>query len=132
VTEVAAGTELPTLRVEHVEPDHIRLLALVLRDPNPIHFDLDAVAAAGLGDRLVNQGGATLAYVQNLLIGWAGSRAAIRRIDVRFRANVFAGDDLLVGGLVTSSEGGLAECEVWVDRADGERALTGTATVELS
>jgi acyl dehydratase len=135
IGEVAVGTELPASRVDDVKPDHIRLFALILRDPNPIHFDLDAVAEAGLGDREVNQGGATMAYVLNMLIGWAGSRAAVSRISCRFTANVFAGDDLLVGGRVTElSEvdgGRVAECDVWVDRIGGERALTGTASVRL-
>lgn len=132
---VTVGSLLPTLAVEHIEPDQIRLVALLLRDPNPIHFDLDAVAAAGLGDREVNQGGATMAYVLNLLINLAGSRAAVRRISCRFTENVFAGDNLLVGGTVTAiheaDEERLAECDVWVERADGQRVLTGTASVLL-
>jgi len=130
-----AGSPLPCITVTDVRPDDIKLMALILRDPNPIHFDLDAVAAAGLGDRPVNQGGSTMAYVMNMLADWAGSRSAIRRISCSFRANVFAGDDVEVGGTVLevreTDQGDLAECEVWADVVGGARAITGTASVLL-
>jgi acyl dehydratase len=132
----AVGDALPGLRVHSVSADKIKLMALVLRDPNPIHFDLDAVAAAGLGDREVNQGGVTMAYVINMLVAWAGSREAVRTIDCRFSANVFAGDDVEVGGVITAvheHDGRqLVDCDVWADRGDGVRAVSGRATVALS
>jgi acyl dehydratase len=129
----AVGDAVPAFRVAAVEADKIRIMALVLRDPNPIHFDLDAVRAVGLGDREVNQGGVTMAYVIDMLVAWAGSRAAVRAVDCRFSANVFAGDAVDVGGTVTAvrEAGGehLVDCEVWADRGDGVRAIGGTATV---
>lgn len=128
----AVGDPVPPLRVGSVDADKIRIMALVLRDPNPIHFDLDAVRAAGLGDREVNQGGATMGYVVNMLLAWAGSRAAVRRVDCRFAANVFAGDPVDVGGTVTGVRAGegehLVDCEVWAE-THGSRVVGGTATV---
>jgi len=133
--DVAVGTELPGRTVHGVSVDHIAVMALVLQDSNPIHWDLDAVRSARLGDREVNQGGSTLAYVQAALVDWAGSRTAVRSLTARFSANVFAGDDVLVGGTVTavtSVDGGLlASCDVWADRTDGVRAISGTAEVFL-
>jgi acyl dehydratase len=130
---VVVGDALPGVRVAVVGADHIKIMALILRDPNPIHFDLAAVAAAGLGDREVNQGGVTMAYVINMLVGWTGSRVAVRELDCRFLANVFAGDEVVVGGTVLAVHpGGLVDCEVWADRGDGVRALTGRATVSLA
>ncbi|GAA3238290.1 hypothetical protein GCM10017691_38220 [Pseudonocardia petroleophila] len=129
----AVGDAVPPLRVESVSADRIKIMALVLRDPNPIHFDLDAVRAAGLGDREVNQGGVTMAYVIDMLVAWTGSRASVRTIDCRFSANVFAGDTVDVGGTVTAvrEEHGvhLVDCEVWADSGQGVRAVGGTATV---
>jgi len=133
--QIVAGSEIPPFVVDEVSADHIRLVALLLRDPNPIHFDGDAVRAAGLGEREVNQGGTTLAYIYDMLIAWTGSRESIRRVGCQFRANVFAGDKIHAGGLVTAmrqvSGGWEADCEVWADRADGVRAIRGTATVLL-
>jgi acyl dehydratase len=128
---VRVGDAIPPFVVPAVEEDHIRLMALLLRDPNPIHFDLAAVSAAGLGDALINQGAGTMAYALNMLIAWAGSRDAVRRFDCRFVVNVAAGDRVEAGGTVTavSDDGRTVECEVWVDHADGRRALSGMATV---
>jgi acyl dehydratase len=131
----AVGDVLPPYRVAAVEPDKIRIMALVLRDPNPIHYDVEAVRAAGMGDREVNQGGVTMAYVVNMLVAWTRSRAAVRSIECRFSANVFAGDAVDVGGAVTAvrevAGERLVDCEVWADRGDGVRATHGTATVAL-
>jgi acyl dehydratase len=133
VTPVEVGAELPRRTVAGVSADHIAIMALVLQDSNPIHWDLSAVQAAGLGDREVNQGGSTMAYVTGMLVDWAGSRSAVRQIACRFTANVFAGDDIVVGGTVTALEpvegGELVTCDVWADRSDGTRAVTGTAQV---
>lgn len=133
--DVRVGTRLPERRITGVSADHIKIMALVMRDSNPIHFDVDAVAKAGLGDREVNQGGATMAYVLDLLAEWAGSRSALRRVSCSFRANVFAGDDVVVGGEVTSvsedGDGVLAQCTIWAE-AGGRRAIQGTAAVALA
>jgi acyl dehydratase len=133
VSAPTIGDELPTRLVTSVRDEDIRIVALILRDPNPIHFDLDAVAKAGLGERAINQGGATMAYVMNLLTGWAGSRGALRRIDCSFRGNVAAGDDVQVGARVTAvepvPEGHLVDLDVWAEVVGGRRAVVGTATV---
>ncbi|SMC71521.1 MaoC family dehydratase [Lentzea albidocapillata] len=133
--QIQVGTRLPEHRVVAVDAEHIRQVALILRDTNPIHFDVGAVSAAGLGDREINQGGTTMAYVLDLLTKWAGSREALRTISCSFRANVFRGDDVVVGGEVTAvtrrDDELLVECEVWAD-ANGRRAIKGTATVVLA
>ena len=132
---VEVGTSLPTLRVE-VDGQRMKTMAALLRDPNPIHWDTDAVRALGMGDRPVNQGPTNVAYVVNLLLAWSGGDpAAVRRVSVRFRGNVFAGDVLTAGGTVLAVEvvdgRVVATCEVWLDRADGDRVVAGTAEVTL-
>ena len=69
----------------------MKLLALLLRDPNPIHLDPDAAAALGFGRACVNQGPANLAYALSHLVG---SRPGERLVafDARFHATVLAGD----------------------------------------
>lgn len=130
------GDHLPELRIDAIDPRDIMLMALVLRDPNPIHYDVDAVRAAGLGEVEVNQGGATMAYLLNMLSRWTGSQANLRSIRCRFSANVLAGDNVTAGGTVTAvtpddrSPGDvIVECDVWVERDDGVRAVTGSARV---
>jgi acyl dehydratase len=108
------------------------LMAAILRDPNPIHWDRTEVAARGLGDRLINQGPINVAYICNAIAAWAGP-TALRSLTVRFTANVFDGDEVVAGGVVTGVDDAgaviLATCDVWLDRADGTRAVDGRAVV---
>jgi acyl dehydratase len=59
----------------------------------------------------------------------------VRRLRVEFPSPVLDGECVTAGGLVTSlrSEAGrtLAECEVWLDRERGVRALQGVAVVAI-
>lgn len=131
---VSVGTELPVFEVE-VRAAAMKTMAVLLRDPNPIHFDRDSVAALGMGDRVINQGPTNMAYVVNMLVAWAGDPARIRALKVRFLDNVRAGDHVFAGGVVTSVAGDgrhqVAECDVWLDVVGGPRALAGSATVAI-
>jgi len=132
---VEPGAPIPPWHLAAVEPGPMKLYAALARDPNPIHWDRSEVAARGLGDRLINQGPLSLGYVVNMLLAWAGP-ASLRHLAVRFTAPVLDGDAVTAGGVVTavrSDDGGrLADCEVWLTRADGTRAVEGTATVALA
>ena len=131
--DVAAGTEIPPFTVD-VDPEKMKIFAAIARDPNPIHWDPAAVAERGLGDRVINQGPSNLGYVVNMLMAWTGP-ASLREVAVRFTSNVFGDDVVTAGGVVTAvrEEDGerLADCDVWLDRQDGTRAIAGTATVAL-
>lgn len=133
---LTSGQALPAHTITAVRSEDIALVALVLRDPNPIHFDLAEVQRLGLGDRVVNQGGATMAYVANYLADLAGSRAAIKTLACEFRGNVLAGDDVTVAGTVTTVEdtpdGRLIGCDVFVDVVGGKRAITGSASILIT
>lgn len=131
----APGDELPPLVIESVSTEAMKTVAALLHDPNPIHFDVDAVRALGMGDRPVNQGPSNMAYVVSMLSRYAGGPERIRRLRVRFLGNVFGGDRLVARGRVASvsDEGGdrLAEVEVWLERAEDDRVLEGTAVVAV-
>lgn len=129
------GDALPDWTVASVPTDRMKVMAAILRDPNPIHWDRDELVARGLDPRLINQGPINLGYVVNMLEAWAG-RGALRRLSARFTRNVLEGDRVTAGGRVVAvhTEGGrtLVECEVWLDTDERGRAVEGTATVEVS
>jgi acyl dehydratase len=129
---VEVGQELAPWTLEDVTPDRLKVLALILRDPNPIHWDREAVARLGLGDRPVNQGPANMGYLLNLL-GSAFPGSRVTQLRVRFVGQVLAGDRVVAGGRVTSQEvdGGdeMLGCSVWLDVHGRGRAVEGTATV---
>ena len=131
-TAPAVGDAIPPWTLSCVSAARMRLLAAILRDPNPIHWDRREAARRGLGDRLINQGPTNVGYVCNALRDWAGP-SALRRLTVRFTSNVFEDDDVVAGGVVTAVDDTgdelLATCDVWLDRGDGTRAVEGVATV---
>jgi len=130
------GTELPVWEVPSVSAEKMKTTAALLADPNPIHFDVETVRALGMGARPINQGPLNMGYVMNAVTAWAGGPERLRRLRVRFRGPVQAGDHLRVRGTVTAvrEEDGmrLADCDVVLEVVGGEPAVTGTATVVLS
>jgi acyl dehydratase len=130
--EVSVGLLLPEWSVASVSPDRMKLLAAILRDPNPIHWDPYEVSRRGLAKRTINQGPTNLGYVINMLIAWAGPEC-IRHIAARFESNVFSGDRVTAGGVVTAirDQDGerLIDCDVWLNCGDGTRAVAAAATV---
>ena len=131
-----AGDELPTRTFGPVSAEKMKILAAVLRDPNPIHWDRTEVEHRQLGSRLINQGPANLAYVTTMLASASGGHDRLRRLRVRFVANVFEDDYVDAGGRVREVVEGegerLAVCDVWLDRVDGERVISGEATLLIS
>jgi 3-hydroxybutyryl-CoA dehydratase len=124
-----AGAELGPLTIESVSTEHMKTLAVVLDDPNPIHLDPEAVKALGMGDRVINQGPASVGYVLDMLAA-AAPEATVAEIEVRFMANVLGGDRCIAAGKVEEvGEDGTATCSVWLDVDGGKRAIAGTATL---
>ena len=131
--KVAVGDPLPVWSHGPVTPERMALMTAILRDPNPIHFE-PATSDDGTNLR-INQGPLNVGYVANMLTNWAGP-GSIRRLQVRFVANVFEGDHVEASGVVTAITGDsdetLAECDVQLVRSNGDLVLTGTAVVKTS
>lgn len=128
---IVVGHEIP-VRTVTVNREAMKPMALILRDPNPIHWDLDVLRALGLDERPVNQGPTNLAYVWDALTAWTGSVAAIKNVSVRFISNALADEVLTAGGAVTSVDSGLVTCAVWLRHQDGSPVLQGAATVDAA
>lgn len=132
----AVGNLLPPYTIERVDAEKMKTMALLLRDPNPIHWDVESVRSLGMGDRPVNQGPNNMAYLVNMLAAYAGGLDRVTRLSVRFLSNVFAGDQLVAGGRVTDVDAatGEVDCDVWLRRkGDPEDVVMGgTARVVLA
>jgi acyl dehydratase len=131
-TPVAPGTGLPTLVIDAVDPEKMKLMAALLHDPNPIHFDAEAVRALGLGDRVINQGPSTLSYVLTMVMCWAGGPAAVRDVQMRFLGNVFGGDRVECHGAVADydHDSGLTTVDVHAS-VNGRPVIRGSIVVAL-
>lgn len=126
----AVGDTLPPFTIESVSPEAMKQWAVFLADPNPIHLDAEMVKAKGLGDRVINQGPANVAYMMNMLMrAFPGGR--IKAMDSRFLDNVYGGDRAIVTGTVTAIDGQVISCAFALD-IDGRGTVnSGTATIEI-
>ena len=125
------GDAIPPFVIESVSPAGMKDWAVFLADPNPIHLDVEVVKAKGLGDRVINQGPANVAYMMNMLIAaFPGGR--IEAMDSRFLDNVYAGDKVVASGRITAVDGDRIDCELSLDVAGRGTVNSGTATVRLS
>jgi acyl dehydratase len=130
---VEPGFVIPPWEMADVDPQRMKTMAAILRDPYPVHWDRDAVAAIGFGERVINQGPLNLSYITNMLMAWQGPRC-VRRLQVSFGAPVLDHDDVVATGTVTSIDTvdgeQRATCDVFLER-DGRPVVTGTAVVAL-
>jgi acyl dehydratase len=107
-------------------------MAALLRDPNPIHFDPEAVRRAGMGDRVINQGPINQAYLVNLVTRAAGGPDRLRSIQVRFLGNVLAGDRVECRGRVAAVDEAAGTATLEIEARVGDApVLAGTAVVTL-
>lgn len=125
---------IPSRKFGPVSAEKMKTIAALLQDPNPIHWDLEAVGALGIGDRPVNQGPVTMAYLVNTVTSWTGDPGAVLSLTVRFHSTVFAEDIVLCEGNVneiTERCGEtLAQCALRASTAAGE-AVAGSVIVRL-
>tara|TARA_B100001996_G_scaffold262352_1_gene204515 strand:+ start:510 stop:917 length:408 start_codon:yes stop_codon:yes gene_type:complete len=130
---IEVGNEIPSLDIPSVDAQKMKTMAALLRDPYPIHWDVDGNEKMGIKGKVVNQGPLNLSYVVNMLMNWQG-QDCIRRLTVRFTGWVLGGDTLSTHGKVVSIDDSadelLATCDIWLER-DGERLLEGEAVVAL-
>ena len=128
MTSHAVGDALPPFTIESVSPDAMKQWAVFLADPNPVHLDVEMVKAKGLGDRVINQGPANVAYMMNMLLR-AFPAGRIEMMDSRFLDNVYGGDRAIVTGKIVAIEGNRISCECALE-IDGRGIVnSGTATV---
>jgi acyl dehydratase len=130
------GDAIPEWVMESVSPERMCTMAALLRDPNPIHWDRDAVdkLPLGLGKRTINQGPLGLSYMINMLHAWMGPEC-IRRIVMTFPQLVLDNERVVARGIIAAlydKDGlSLAECDIWLEKEGAGKLLEGTATVCL-
>ncbi|MEU6573421.1 MaoC family dehydratase [Streptomyces sp. NPDC046805] len=110
-----------TWNLDHVHASRMKTLALILTDPNPIHFDPAEADKLGTGGRLVNQGPSTIALIYNLFAAQVPGKR-VRSLSVRLLGNVLEGDAVTVTATATEPD----EYDVTVGTPEGMK-ISGTA-----
>lgn len=127
-----AGDRLPDWTLDAVDAGRMKVLALLLADPNPLHFDPAAARRLGVGDGPVNQGPSTVAMAANLVRS-AFPDGRLTRLSTRLLGSVVAGERIRAHGSVVAVADGPGDavtvrCEFAVE-AGGRTVLTGDAEV---
>ena len=76
----SVGSKFPNYDVGLVDPEKMKTMAILIQDPNPIHWDVDSVKRLGLGTKPINQGPNNMAYVVNALVSWVGGIEKFRNL----------------------------------------------------
>tara|TARA_R110000772_G_scaffold31812_1_gene78193 strand:- start:3756 stop:4169 length:414 start_codon:yes stop_codon:yes gene_type:complete len=131
--QLELGMRLNPCIIEQVNGDMMRLVAALMDDPNPIHFDADAVKSIGLGERLVIQGPVTVGFLLCMLGQNLGRADRVTRSEARFLANVFEGDRVECSGEIIAIDENrqiaIASCRA---RVKEKNVVTLTAEIDLN
>jgi acyl dehydratase len=124
---------LPGWTLAEVDAEKMKVLALLLADPNPLHFDPDVAPRLGIAERPVNQGPSSMAMLANLVRS-AFPRGRLTRLHVQLRGSVVAGEQVRAHGRIVAAdtvpEGTRIRCEIALDAA-GRSVMTGDAELVL-
>lgn len=130
----AVGDELPEWTLDAVDAERMKVLALLLADPNPLHYDPSVARRLGIADRPVAQGPATMAMLANLVRS-AFPAGRLARLSVRLHGSVVAGQGVRAHGTVAdrwrdANGDEVVRCELALDTGD-RTVLQGDAEVVL-
>ena len=97
-----------------------------------LHYDADYARGNGFEAPFVDgqmMGGFLAQHVQD----WAGVGAFLRKLAFRNRVMAYPGDSLTCYGLVTrvdtTNEGGIVECDLWIENQKGEKVVDSANAV---
>ena len=134
-TTVKIGDALPALHKGPIEREHLKRYAEASGDDNPIHLDDEFAKSAGYPSVFAH-GMLSMGYLGEMLVQAGGTPESVRGFKTRFTKLTWPGDRLTCTGIVTAvrDEDGtrLIDCDIWTETQDGERKVTGTATLALS
>ncbi len=131
--DVAVGAEITPLVKAPIRQIQLTRYAGASGDFNPIHQDDEFAKAAGMGGVFAH-GMLSMGFVAQALTDWAGA-GSVRKLGVRFTGLVRLKDVVTCRGRVLSKSSAsgahLVDLEVWAENQQGDRVVTGKATVAL-
>lgn len=127
---IEVGDELPPLRVRLSSVEVRRYAEAANLASGRFRSDAEA-RALGLPGQIA-PGNMSLALLSRLLTEWS-AEGTVRRLSATFRALVRPETPLVLSAVVTekhsSDHGDFVECDLVLEDSNGERLVTGTATV---
>ena len=112
--DVKVGDEIP-VRSKLVQREEVKAYADASGDQNPIHQDESFAKMVGLPG-IIAHGMFTMAHLTSTLTSWLGDPAALKAVDVQFRAVVEMDETIEAGGTIAEldPETRTARLDVWM------------------
>jgi acyl dehydratase len=130
--DIDVGHDVQPLRLT-LTSEQVKRYAIAARMPGGRFMSDEDARREGLPGQIV-PGNLSLALFSRLLND-AFPGTNLRRLSATFRGLVRPGVPLVVSGVVTekhcTDNGDLIECDLLLESADGDRWVTGTASVQL-
>ena len=131
--DVAVGDAIPAL---HKTPTTRQLVmwAGASGDYNPIHYDKDFALERGLPGVVVH-GQLAGCCLGQMITDWIGEKGTLKTLNINYTGMNLPGNSLTCRGTVVKKYAEEGDCyvkaDLWTENPDGEKTLTGTATVAL-
>ncbi len=127
--DVEVGDELGPL-TKTPALDEIKIFCRLYQEPEPNRFtDLEAAKREGV-PFLIIPGGISMAYLSQLITGWAPN-VTLKRLDVIFRGRIRQEEPIHCRGLITDKEvrqgENCVECDLYIEDSERQRVVTGKA-----
>ena len=110
------------------------LFGVAMWTSHRIHYDRDHALSEGYRDVLVTAP-IMVAYIEQMLVRFAGDPGAIRKIAARNHAQTHPGERLTARGLIRErwdeDGAGILRCDVWIEKDDGSTPVAGEAVLRL-
>ena len=134
--DAKAGDSLPAIEKD-IDQDRIMAWARISGDFNRLHVDPEYAEKTHFKGASAH-GPMSLGFLNQLLMECFGAEwvQSGQLLDVRFVAPIRPGDTIIVSGtvkdIVLKGERAYAECDLFIDKVGGERAVLGRAVSRLS
>jgi acyl dehydratase len=132
--DVDEGDEIPSL-LKRPSTRQLVKWAGAVEDFYEGHYDKDFALTHGLAGVIVH-GMLVVAFLAQMLTDWIGSEGTLRKLSCTYRKLLLVNEDIVCRGEITKKivdEGGKhhLECEVWAENPKAEKAIEGTALLEV-
>lgn len=129
-SSMAVGQALPSLRVP-ITVTSVAAAAIATRDYQPVHHDLERARALG-SETVFTSTHTTAAYLERLMLQWAGPTAFLKSLKLRLGVPNYAGDELVLDGRVTAIDAATRQVSVAaVGRNSRGDHVTASLVVEI-
>lgn len=131
---LSPGDELKPRIVNNLNGDDMKLIAALLQDPYPPHYNRRRADELGYPG-LLNQGPANCSYILQAVVRELASPIDLEKFDYRFHEMVFEDETVTARATVAETqlvnEKGIVVFDVALEKADGTVAVDGTVTARV-